>query len=524
MNAPLLDSKVYIFCSTRDLNFAHLLRDQLQMGVAAVAVSPILETGMARLARVLDEANIVIFLLSPEALAAEWTAEALREVQNSARERPIQIIPVLLRQCAWKSSDFSRFRLLPENGFPVEGWSNQNDALKEIVAGVFEVAQGLNRPNGSGGAFPTAVRALHLRHSGPVAAIKVARDAGDFVTSGRSGDGAILWKYPDLTSRRLENSQDITNVAISPGGTCVAGFSAKLNSFHIWQDGKEISVPAHGDLFAVTNTQLINAENERILFWDLRNPGIPVESDVKYPVSAIGAFDAFERVFGTSAGLLFRHQDRSSANLVVAKLDGPIQRIALTRHRDFVGLLAGGTWIVDLNAAQTAPRALDHPDAFDISLSADARFAVTAAPHSVVVWDLGSQRELTRFVAEKTITAVGLSPEAPFAIIGFSDGELVEWNFSREMSRQESIPQVVRIPLPFGLERIDLSYLSVLESPRLFTILETLDEASLSAALTKTDAPALKSRFGQHHPPALWSAWMQNVHKDKLGTPPVSVS
>ena len=77
------------------------------------------------------------------------------------------------------------------------------------------------------------------------------------------------------------------------------------------------------------------------------------------------------------------------------------------------------------------------------------------------------------------------------------------------------------------MDRLELAYLAVLESPDLFQILETFDESMLGSILDRAASGAsgsaletLRSKYPGTTPPPLWTAWMRAVHEDKLGRPP----
>ena len=83
--------------------------------------------------RSLAAADAVLPVLSAdfwadEKISGTWLPEALRQQQ-----RGLRIIPLLHRACDVESTDLAPFTILPVGGKPVRNWSDEDDALKNMV-------------------------------------------------------------------------------------------------------------------------------------------------------------------------------------------------------------------------------------------------------------------------------------------------------------------------------------------------------------------------------------------------------
>jgi hypothetical protein len=111
----------------------------------------------------IEEAQILLFLLSPEFLASdthdEHVARALERKRSGAT-----IVPILLRPSdwgtvgpddtrpeAWRDEKMSRFDglgILPSNEIPVTRWSDQDAAFAEIAKALRLLVERLRAPSG----------------------------------------------------------------------------------------------------------------------------------------------------------------------------------------------------------------------------------------------------------------------------------------------------------------------------------------------------------------------------------------
>jgi TIR domain/Kelch motif len=91
----------------------------------------------------LNSAHIILLLVSPDFLASDYCsstemAHAIERYQSGK----VEVIPIILRHCAWEDAPFSEIQVLPTNAEPVIGpkWHNPDEAFTDIAKGIRQVA------------------------------------------------------------------------------------------------------------------------------------------------------------------------------------------------------------------------------------------------------------------------------------------------------------------------------------------------------------------------------------------------
>ncbi len=81
-----------------------------------------------RIRQELESADIILFFLSPDFLASDYTYEIeVKYAIQRAKEDKVRIIPILYRNCDWSSSKLSKFQVVPANGIAITGSSRSSD-------------------------------------------------------------------------------------------------------------------------------------------------------------------------------------------------------------------------------------------------------------------------------------------------------------------------------------------------------------------------------------------------------------
>lgn len=87
----------------------------------------------------LEEADIVLLLVSPDLLNSEYTYS--REMTRALERHKFgqaAVVPIILRPSDWQNSPLEGLQVLPSKGRAVTSWSNRDEAW-------LDVAQGLRR-------------------------------------------------------------------------------------------------------------------------------------------------------------------------------------------------------------------------------------------------------------------------------------------------------------------------------------------------------------------------------------------
>jgi len=155
-NAPAGQAiQAYLSYSRRDQKLVDEFREQVAR--AALPLRLFYDMDIApggawdeELRRQLDASFVVMFFLSPDAMQADyiWRVElpAALELHGQGRAR---VVPILLRECAWKETPLARFQMLPRNLRPVDTARPRSRAWQLIV-------EELRALLGSGNALPGA--------------------------------------------------------------------------------------------------------------------------------------------------------------------------------------------------------------------------------------------------------------------------------------------------------------------------------------------------------------------------------
>ena len=123
-------------------------RDQLEVHLAMLKRQGVISTWHDRrlvagdaldagIRRELDQADIILLLVSPHFLASDYcygmemTRALERHGQGSAR-----VIPIILRPCEWQQAPFGGLLACPTDGKPVSKFSDPDDALLEITKAI----------------------------------------------------------------------------------------------------------------------------------------------------------------------------------------------------------------------------------------------------------------------------------------------------------------------------------------------------------------------------------------------------
>jgi hypothetical protein len=84
--------------------------------------------------------DVVLLFVSADFLNSDYCydvemAEALKRHERQAS----QVIPVILRPCAWRSTPFAKLQVLPTDGKPIATWPNRDEACLNVAEGVMKV-------------------------------------------------------------------------------------------------------------------------------------------------------------------------------------------------------------------------------------------------------------------------------------------------------------------------------------------------------------------------------------------------
>ncbi|MBT9316287.1 HEAT repeat domain-containing protein [Leptothoe spongobia] len=93
----------------------------------------------------LNIANIILLLISANSLADDTCSLEIKRAMERHQAGKACVIPILLRPVDWAGAPFSQLDVLPKKHQPITTWANQDEAFREITAGIREVVMEMRR-------------------------------------------------------------------------------------------------------------------------------------------------------------------------------------------------------------------------------------------------------------------------------------------------------------------------------------------------------------------------------------------
>ncbi|WP_309043584.1 toll/interleukin-1 receptor domain-containing protein [Marinobacter sediminicola] len=87
--------------------------------------------------RNLEEADIVVLLISPSFLASDYCFDVeLKRAMERKDDGVAEIIAILVRPCDWSDCEFSKYQAVPKDAKPITTWSDPDSAWLDVVNGL----------------------------------------------------------------------------------------------------------------------------------------------------------------------------------------------------------------------------------------------------------------------------------------------------------------------------------------------------------------------------------------------------
>ena len=92
--------------------------------------------------RQLELADIFLFLVSADLLASDYVRnKELPKALSRFEAGEAKVVPIIMRDCLWQASDFSKFQVLPKDGKPVKSAPDEDEVLAQIVKKINELVE-----------------------------------------------------------------------------------------------------------------------------------------------------------------------------------------------------------------------------------------------------------------------------------------------------------------------------------------------------------------------------------------------
>ncbi len=136
--------KVFISYSHKD----QLFRDELEKHLSTLKRNGLIDFWTDRditpgqewdreIKHELEEANLILFLISSDFLSSDYCydIEVKRAMERNEAKEAI-VVPIILRQCDWQNTPFSKLQALPADAKPIKNWSDSDNAYFDVVKGI----------------------------------------------------------------------------------------------------------------------------------------------------------------------------------------------------------------------------------------------------------------------------------------------------------------------------------------------------------------------------------------------------
>jgi len=88
----------------------------------------------------LNEAEIVLFLVSPSLLGSEYINKVeVKQAIDRHKTNEVVVVPIALKPCMWRGTPFHGLQGLPRGLLPVVQWEDMDQAFHEIAESIYDV-------------------------------------------------------------------------------------------------------------------------------------------------------------------------------------------------------------------------------------------------------------------------------------------------------------------------------------------------------------------------------------------------
>ena len=85
----------------------------------------------------LESAHLILLLISPDFLASDYCYHIeMKKALKRNEMKEAKVVPIILRHCNWRNTDFAELQVLPKDGLPVTMWKPRDSAYLNIVEGL----------------------------------------------------------------------------------------------------------------------------------------------------------------------------------------------------------------------------------------------------------------------------------------------------------------------------------------------------------------------------------------------------
>ena len=97
-----------------------------------------------KIAENLETAELILLLVSTDFLASDYIRNVeLPHALSRHQENTARVVPIILRNCLWKQSEFAQLQVLPTDGHPIisDQWHNRDEAWLDVAEGILRIVR-----------------------------------------------------------------------------------------------------------------------------------------------------------------------------------------------------------------------------------------------------------------------------------------------------------------------------------------------------------------------------------------------
>lgn len=97
----------------------------------------------------LERADIILLLISADFIASDYCYEKeMKLALERQKKGEAQVIPVIIRDCNWKTAPFKNLNALPTDGLAVTKWPDRDSTWRNVSEGIEKEVEKIQRKSG----------------------------------------------------------------------------------------------------------------------------------------------------------------------------------------------------------------------------------------------------------------------------------------------------------------------------------------------------------------------------------------